>query len=396
MVKEDSEMASRSPSPVPKNPSTADESESKDVASAGITDSANKGEKEGKPQEDPQKDSDKQEGATQDGAKQDGTGDIDMDRPRSRSRSRSPSRRRSQPRSTSRSRSPVRSRSGSAAPRSRSRSRSYSRSPSPRAKKGSRSRSPSRGRSLTRSRSHSLSRSRSPRSRRSPPRKVQRQDSRSRSPSRSASLSRTLNIKNLTKNVTEEHVREIFGLYGKIKSVHFPINHRFRFNMGFAYVEYETREEALVALEGWNGGQLDGEILQVAFATKLPKTPAPPPERPARARAPLSPPRRGGRVRSPMRRRDEGPGEQMQLLLALVYLEDVRLYPQLEVVVDLTVDPSQDHRSVDGRDRALIALMDPVAAAAAEHLEAEAVEEEVSVAAEVGLHLAERSAEVVV
>ena len=76
--------------------------------------------------------------------------------------------------------------------------------------------------------------------------------------------------------------------------------------MGFAYVEYETREEALVALEGWNGGQLDGEILQVAFATKLPKTPAPPPEKPARARAPLSPPRRGGRVRSPMRRRDEG------------------------------------------------------------------------------------------
>ncbi|KAG9323809.1 hypothetical protein KVV02_002255, partial [Mortierella alpina] len=303
MVKEDSEMASRSPTPTPRNSSAANEETSQDVAPADTTNTADKEEKDDKKQEDSQKDSDKQEGAPQDGAKQDDTGDVDMEKPRSRSRS--PSHRGSQRRSTSRSRSPVRSRSGSAAPRSRSRSRSrsYSRSPSPRAKKGSLS--PLRGRSLTRSRSRSLSRSRSPRSHRSPPRKVQRKDARSRSPDRSVSLSRTLNIKNLTKNVTEEHVREIFGMYGKIKSVHCPINQRFHFNMGFAYVEYETREEALVALEGWNGGQLDGEILQVAFATKLPKTPAPPPERPVRARAPLSPPRRGGRVRSPMRRRDE-------------------------------------------------------------------------------------------
>ena len=75
--------------------------------------------------------------------------------------------------------------------------------------------------------------------------------------------------------------------------------------MGFADVEYETREEAQLALEGWNGGQLDGEIVEVLFAKKVAKPIQS--ARPVRSRAPLSPPRRsGGRVRSPPRRRNEG------------------------------------------------------------------------------------------
>lgn len=74
--------------------------------------------------------------------------------------------------------------------------------------------------------------------------------------------------------------------------------------MGFADVEYETREGAQLALDGWNGGQLDGEIVEVTFTKKVAKPVQPP--RPVRARVPLSPPRRGGRVRSPPRRRNEG------------------------------------------------------------------------------------------
>jgi len=83
-----------------------------------------------------------------------------------------------------------------------------------------------------------------------------------------------------------------------------------RFNMGFADVEFETRPEALLAIEAWNGGQLDGEIVEVAFATKLSRVSSVPPlarferpERPVRSRVPLSPPRRGGRNFSPPRDR---------------------------------------------------------------------------------------------
>lgn len=74
--------------------------------------------------------------------------------------------------------------------------------------------------------------------------------------------------------------------------------------MGFADVEYETREEAQLALDGWNGGQLDGEVVEVMFTKKVAKPVQP--ARPVRSRVPLSPPRRGGRARSPPRRRNEG------------------------------------------------------------------------------------------
>ncbi|KAF9438517.1 RNA-binding protein with serine-rich domain 1 [Entomortierella beljakovae] len=144
-----------------------------------------------------------------------------------------------------------------------------------------------------------MSRSHSPRSgSRSPHRKVQRHGSRSPSPNNDVSLNSAIKIGNLTRNVGEGHIREIFGAYGKIKTINFPMNPRFRFNMGFAEIEYENKEEAQIALEGWNGGQLDGEIVEVSFVTKITKVP-PPPARPVRSRVPPSP-RRGARARSPL------------------------------------------------------------------------------------------------
>ncbi|KAG0054927.1 hypothetical protein BGZ83_010052 [Gryganskiella cystojenkinii] len=117
----------------------------------------------------------------------------------------------------------------------------------------------------------------------------------------------TVKVRGLTKNVTEAHINEIFGAYGRIKFIKFPIDTRFGFNLGYADIEFETREEALLAIEGWNGGQLDGEIVETGFASKMARTRSPPrrPERPMRApRVPLSPPRRGGRNFSPPPPRD--------------------------------------------------------------------------------------------
>ncbi|KAG0267111.1 hypothetical protein BGZ95_002910 [Linnemannia exigua] len=70
------------------------------------------------------------------------------------------------------------------------------------------------------------SRSRSPdRGSQSPRRTSQRRDSRPRSPSVEP-VKTTITVGNLTKNVNEGHIREIFGSYGNIKSIHFPMNTR--------------------------------------------------------------------------------------------------------------------------------------------------------------------------
>ncbi|KAG0229314.1 hypothetical protein BGW42_001654 [Actinomortierella wolfii] len=146
-------------------------------------------------------------------------------------------------------------------------------------------------------------------------RSFSRSRSRSRSPARRSlspadpGLANTIKVAKLTKNVTEAHIKEIFGMYGSIKSINFPIDKRC-----FAEVEYETKEEAEKAIEAFNGGQLDGEILDVAFATKRYKPPVDAP--PSRQRQPptrqRSPPRRRNDYYSPPRRRGFSPPRGMR------------------------------------------------------------------------------------
>ncbi|CAG8588586.1 4374_t:CDS:2 [Funneliformis mosseae] len=142
-----------------------------------------------------------------------------------------------------------RSRSRSRSPRSvsgtRSRSRSYS-------SYSSRSRSRSYSRSRSRSLSYSRSRSRSPYSRRR----------RSLSP-----LPTKILVNKLTKNVTDAHLNEIFGAFGRI--------HR-QSNKGTAFIDYETRAEAERAISYMDGGQLDGSELSCTFVPRRPISPLPP------------------------------------------------------------------------------------------------------------------------
>lgn len=143
--------------------------------------------------------------------------------------SRSPSRGRSR----SRSHTPT-----SAPPAERSRSRSHSRAPthsrsprrsiSPRSRSNSRSRSPTpvprEGRNGHRSIARSVTRSRSPS--RGPGNRSYRDRSHSRSLSRQSRgpQSSKIVVEKLTKNVTEAHLREIFGSYGQIETLDLPIN----------------------------------------------------------------------------------------------------------------------------------------------------------------------------
>ncbi|KAI9013990.1 hypothetical protein CLU79DRAFT_382588 [Phycomyces nitens] len=147
-----------------------------------------------------------------------------------------------------------------------SRSRS-SRSPSPR-----RRRSPAYSRSPSRSRSpRRRSYSRSPRLERE--RSLSPVRARSRSPV--TAKGNGVLVTNLTRNVTSEHVREIFSQYGTIVELDFPFNKRLNANSGKAYVYYETDEEAKKAISHMDGGQLDGKHLTCEVAPV--RLPSPPP-----------------------------------------------------------------------------------------------------------------------
>lgn len=136
--------------------------------------------------------------------------------------SRSPSRGRSLTRShtpTSVQRAPSpknsRSRTPRRSPSPRSRSRSDARSPPPRDGRNGYGRGRSYSRSTSRSRSPSRGDRRSYRDR-----------SYTRSPSRDdrRTQSSKIVVEKLTKNVTEAHLREIFGSYGRIESIDLPLN----------------------------------------------------------------------------------------------------------------------------------------------------------------------------
>ncbi|KAJ5622048.1 Serine/arginine-rich splicing factor SR45 [Penicillium herquei] len=139
--------------------------------------------------------------------------------------------------------------------RSRSRQdsqpRDYSRSPSPdhadrqdrhsRSRSRSSSRGPSKGGRRYRSRSRSYSRS----------------PSRSPSPPRSAKIV----VEKLTKNVTEAHLREIFGSFGDIEHLELPMNRAFMTNRGTAYIIYYDPADAEAAIAHMHEAQLDGAVL---------------------------------------------------------------------------------------------------------------------------------------
>ncbi|KAL4888523.1 hypothetical protein BDV59DRAFT_196363 [Aspergillus ambiguus] len=187
--------------------------------------------------------------------------------------------------------------------------KSLSGSPSPH-KRYSRSRS----RSLDRDRSRSRSWSRGSR--------WHRNRSYSRSPSPLASFPRSSKIvvEKLTKNVTEAHLREIFGGFGDIQSLDLPMNKAFMTNRGTAYILYHDPADAEAAIAHMHEAQLDGAVLNVSIV--LPRRAfsrsPPPPQgrrrsfgRPRAGRGPplesrpsrRSPPRRYGRSR-PMEKHD--------------------------------------------------------------------------------------------
>ncbi|KAJ1673136.1 hypothetical protein EV182_005814, partial [Spiromyces aspiralis] len=75
----------------------------------------------------------------------------------------------------------------------------------------------------------------------------------------------TVVVRNLTKNVLEDHVSEIFGAYGEITRVTIPRAKKTNHRLDFAYVDYRYAKSAQKAIEHMHGGQIDGNVLAVVL-----------------------------------------------------------------------------------------------------------------------------------
>jgi RNA recognition motif-containing protein len=67
-----------------------------------------------------------------------------------------------------------------------------------------------------------------------------------------------IHVGRLTRNVTRDHILEIFSTYGTVKSVDFPQDRlHTHTGRGFAYIEFETPNEAENAMKHMDGGKAD-------------------------------------------------------------------------------------------------------------------------------------------
>ena len=70
-------------------------------------------------------------------------------------------------------------------------------------------------------------------------------------------------VHNISPNLTEQHIKEIFSHYGNIRDVYIAINEDTKVKKDYAFIEFENREDAEQAELYMNGGQIDGLIIKV-------------------------------------------------------------------------------------------------------------------------------------
>ncbi|GKC80753.1 serine/arginine-rich splicing factor SR45 isoform X2 [Tanacetum coccineum] len=101
-----------------------------------------------------------------------------------------------------------------------------------------------------------------------------------------------LHIGQLTRNVNENHLREIFGNFGEVVHVRLAMDPTVNLPRGSGYVEFKTRSGAEKGQLHMDGAQIDGKVVQYLRGRRSPI-----------ARRGSPPPRR----RSPPFRRDDSP-----------------------------------------------------------------------------------------
>lgn len=70
-------------------------------------------------------------------------------------------------------------------------------------------------------------------------------------------------VGNLSYEVNQEDLNEVFAEYGSVKRVHLPTDRDTGKKRGFGFVEMETEEEEDAAIETLNGAEWMGRQLKV-------------------------------------------------------------------------------------------------------------------------------------
>jgi RNA recognition motif-containing protein len=78
-------------------------------------------------------------------------------------------------------------------------------------------------------------------------------------------------VGNLSRQATEDEVREAFQAFGQVASVAIIKDRDTRESRGFGFVEMASREEAQAAIAGLNGRELLGRALTVNEARSRPE-----------------------------------------------------------------------------------------------------------------------------
>ncbi len=73
-------------------------------------------------------------------------------------------------------------------------------------------------------------------------------------------------VNNLSYEVEEADLKQIFSEYGSVKKVRLPINKKTGEKRGFAFVEMETDAEEAAAIRGLLGTEWMGRSLKVSKA----------------------------------------------------------------------------------------------------------------------------------
>jgi len=73
-------------------------------------------------------------------------------------------------------------------------------------------------------------------------------------------------IRNIDRNITEEHVRRMLDQYGKVKTFDLVMDKTTGKSKGFGFADMPSIDQAEAMIKGLNGTQLGGEKLRVKRA----------------------------------------------------------------------------------------------------------------------------------
>jgi cold-inducible RNA-binding protein len=83
-------------------------------------------------------------------------------------------------------------------------------------------------------------------------------------------------VGNLAFKTTRDQVETLFAEVGALKDVFLPTDRETGRPRGFAFVEFESEEQAQQAIDRFNGHELDGRPLRVNIAEDRPRRSGPP------------------------------------------------------------------------------------------------------------------------